>query len=204
MACEAGYFTRVAAEVRERDRGCLDGDRVDTSVAGLELPHRRRARVARLPVARERPLHPVALGPAFRVGRPEAELLRDVGQDAVVALRFARRFNHLRRDEHLVAVLPSVGDAPRFELRAGRQDEVREARRGREEVVLYRDELDEPFVLQDLRRLVDVRVLVYESVRGDGIDELDVGVEAVGPSHALVGAQLFAAGYRLGPEERRD
>ena len=145
---------RVVAEVGEAPpRGFVTGHgRARRRCCSRTPPGWARPGTALPLYSRQRPLHPVAFAPALRVGRPDAQSAGDVGADAVVALRLARRFDDLRREEHLVAVLPAVRHAPCFELRAGGQDEVREARRGRQEVVLHGDELDEPFVLRGSSR----------------------------------------------------
>ena len=58
-------------------------------------------------------------------------------------------------------------------------------RAGRQELILHDDELDAAFVSQNLGAAIDVGVLIDEDVAGDGVDQLDVVVQPIGPDDAI-------------------
>ncbi len=105
---------------------------------------------------------------------------------------------------HFVAVLPAVFDAPGFELRAGGQDDVGEHACGREEIILHDDELNFGFVAQNFSGAVHVGVLVDEAVGGDGIDQFDIILQARHAKNSLSGGQGLGAQTSLSPEKDGD
>ena len=60
------------------------------------------------------------------------------------------------------------------------------------------------FVAQNLSRAVDVGVLVDQAVGGDGVDQLDVVVEAFGAGDAVGLSHVLATEAGFGPEKDRD
>ena len=199
----------IAAEVGQSDHGLGDRLRVGAEVL---LQHRVEGGdpgQPRLAVAIDDPRGPGAFVAALGVGLGDAQARGEVGRDAVVGARLSQRLDQLGQQDHLLAVLPAVGEAPGLELRAGRQHQVGEAGGRGEEVVLHRDELHQRWVAQDPRRPVEVAVLVGEHVGGHRPDELDVRLQRVPAArfeaeHAMVATHLVAAQHRFGPEEAGD
>ena len=122
---------RVAAEVGEGDLGLGHRHRVDATVVVLELSRATAARASqwhgsgRVAQATQ-PL----LVPAFAC-RPPRDPAVAPARDRSGSRSSTRRAagTHLRHEDHLVAVLPAVLQAPHLELGAGRQHEVGEPRR---------------------------------------------------------------------------
>ena len=150
----------------------------------------------------ETPFHPGTFIAAFGEGFADAESVGDVGADLVVGFAFAGRLDQLGLQNDFIAIFPAVFHAPGFELGADGQDDIGEFASGCQEVILHHQKFDFGLVAQNLGGAVDVGVLVDQAVGGDGVDQLDVVVEAVGAGEAVGLGHLLFRGGRLRSRER--
>ena len=175
----------IAAEVFEGDGGFCDGVAPGTQILFYEFIQRGQIGETGGAPDAETILHPGFFVAALGVGFADTQTLGDLGADLVVGFAFAGRVDQFGLQDDFVAVFPAVLHAPGFELGAGGQDDVGKAGGGGQEVVLDDEKFDFGLVAQDFGGAVDVGVLVDQAVGGDGVDQLDVALEAGGAGDSV-------------------
>ena len=120
----SGYFCGSARKSAKAILGCVTGLNTRRDSFSMNSSSVGNSGKRSSPKFIQAPFHPVFFVASFGEGFADAESLGEVGADAIIGFALARRLDQFGLQNHLVAVLPAVFDAPGFELRAGGQDDV--------------------------------------------------------------------------------